>query len=122
MYDHYRSQKLINKKLRAELQQSNQRERTFIKLLKKTEQYRGQAEQLEQQYDKLFTEEGHSKDPEIGGQGATIEIGDIRMPKLNLSVIHVQQQAQQKQMIEVDSETSSEQSGNGGKVKTNKSA
>jgi hypothetical protein len=41
MYDHYRSQKLINKKLRAELQQSNQRERTFIKLLKKTEQYKG---------------------------------------------------------------------------------
>lgn len=47
LYDHYKVSKLANERLRTELQQSNQRERTFLKLLKKTEQYGDQASQLE---------------------------------------------------------------------------
>lgn len=43
LHDHYKVSKLQNKKLRSELEQSNQRERTFLKLLKKTEQYKDQA-------------------------------------------------------------------------------
>lgn len=39
LYDHYKGLKQINKKLKAELKQSNQRERTFLKLLKKTQEY-----------------------------------------------------------------------------------
>jgi hypothetical protein len=39
LYDHYKGVKSINKKLRAELKQSNERERTFLKLLKKTNEY-----------------------------------------------------------------------------------
>lgn len=37
LYDHYKVSKLANRRMRSELQQSNQRERTFLKLLKKTE-------------------------------------------------------------------------------------
>jgi hypothetical protein len=37
LYDHYKVSKLTNERLRTELQQSNQRERTFLKLLKKTD-------------------------------------------------------------------------------------
>ena len=39
LFDHYKVSKMQNKKLRSELEQSNQRERTFLKLLKKTDQY-----------------------------------------------------------------------------------
>ena len=39
LYDHYKVAKQLNKRLRTELQQSNQRERTFLKLLKKTNEY-----------------------------------------------------------------------------------
>lgn len=59
LYDHYQVSKINNKKLQADLQQSNQRERTFLKLLKKTDQYRAQAEQLEQEYNKVFDESGN---------------------------------------------------------------
>lgn len=33
LYDHYRAMKRARKRLKQELQQSNQRERTFLKLL-----------------------------------------------------------------------------------------
>jgi len=39
LYDHYKGVKHINKKLRTEIKQSNERERTFLKLLKKTSEY-----------------------------------------------------------------------------------
>ena len=39
LYDHFKAAKQLNKKLKSELQQSNQRERTFLKLLKKTNEY-----------------------------------------------------------------------------------
>lgn len=39
LYDHYKGLKTVNKKLKAELDQSNQRERTFLKLLKKTKEF-----------------------------------------------------------------------------------
>ena len=39
LYDHFKASKQLNKKLKSELQQSNQRERTFLKLLKKTREY-----------------------------------------------------------------------------------
>lgn len=39
LYDHYKGLKSVNKKLKVELKQSNQRERTFLKLLKKTKEF-----------------------------------------------------------------------------------
>jgi len=54
LYDHYKMHKQMSKKLKAELAQSNHRERTFLKLLKKTEEFGEQAKQLEQEYDKLY--------------------------------------------------------------------
>jgi hypothetical protein len=39
LYEHYKGLKQINKKVKLELQQSNQRERTFLKLLKKTNEF-----------------------------------------------------------------------------------
>jgi hypothetical protein len=63
IYDHYNAAKGLNKKLKGELQQSNQRERTFLKLLKKTKEYGEQARKLETEYDRLFTKDGLSKDP-----------------------------------------------------------
>lgn len=40
-----------------ELKQSNQRERTFLKLLKRTQEYGDQATKLELEYDRLFKED-----------------------------------------------------------------
>jgi hypothetical protein len=39
LYDHYKGLKTVNKKIKSELKQSNERERTFLKLLKKTKEY-----------------------------------------------------------------------------------
>ena len=90
LYDNFKAQKQLNKKLKSELQQSNQRERTFLKLLKKTKEYGDQADRLEKEYDRLFTEDGLSKDPAIGGPGAVIEVaGGISIPKLDLSIIYM---------------------------------
>lgn len=61
-----------------------------MKLLKKTKEYGEQADRLEKEYDRLFTEDGLSKDPAIGGPGAVIERGGVAIPKLDLSVIYMQ--------------------------------
>ena len=58
LYDHYKMHKQMSKKLKVELSQSNHRERTFLKLLKKTEEFGEQAAQLEQEYDKLYANGG----------------------------------------------------------------
>lgn len=89
LYDHYKAVKQLNKKLKSELQQSNQRERTFLKLLKKTKEYGEQATRLEIEYDRLFTEDGQSKDPAIGGPGAVVQKGGVTIPKLDFSVIYM---------------------------------
>ena len=39
LYEHSKGMKQINKKIKNELTQSHQRERTFLKLLKKTKEY-----------------------------------------------------------------------------------
>lgn len=54
LYDHYKMHKYMSKKLKTELSQSNHRERTFLKLLKKTDEFGDQAKQLEEEYDKLY--------------------------------------------------------------------
>ena len=92
LYDHFKAAKQLNKKLKSELQQSNQRERTFLKLLKKTNEYGDQAHRLEKEYDRLFTEDGLSKDPAIGGAGAVVERGGVTIPKLDFSVIYMQRE------------------------------
>ena len=94
LYDHFKASKQLNKKLKSELQQSNQRERTFLKLLKKTNEYGEQANRLEKEYDRLFTEDGLSKDPAIGGPGAVVERGGVTIPKLDFSVIYMQRDQQ----------------------------
>lgn len=57
LYEHYKGLKQINKKMKMELKQSNQRERTFLKLLKRTQEYGDQATKLELEYDRLFKED-----------------------------------------------------------------
>lgn len=89
MFDHYKATNHTNKRLREELQQSNQRERTFLKLLKRTDQFGAQAESLEKEYEKLFNEEGQSKDPELGGAAAVVQVGAHCIPKLDLSIIYI---------------------------------
>ena len=61
-------------------------------MLKKTEEYGEQAGKLELEYDRLFTEDGLSKDAQIGGPGAVVQVGDMTVPKLNLSIIYTQQE------------------------------
>lgn len=39
LYDQYRTIKKSNKRVKIELQQSNQREKTFLRLLKKTQEF-----------------------------------------------------------------------------------
>jgi len=51
LYDHYKLHKTTSKRLKQELYQSNNRERTFLNLLKKTKEFGDQAGQLEREYD-----------------------------------------------------------------------
>lgn len=105
LYDHYKGVKSINKKLRTELKQSNERERTFLKLLKKTNEYGAQAAKLEVEYDRLIKEdlrlnsgitlenlivdssEKRYMKPEIIDKGRGIKI-----PKLDFSSIYIQRE------------------------------
>jgi hypothetical protein len=102
LYDHYKGVKSINKKLRTELKQSNERERTFLKLLKKTNEYGAQAAKLEIEYERLIKEdlrlnsgvtlenlivdssEKRYIQPEIIDKGRGIKI-----PKLDFSSIYI---------------------------------
>ena len=47
---------------------------------------------MEREYDRLFTEDGLSKDPAIGGPGAVVERGGVSIPKLDFSVIYLQRE------------------------------
>jgi len=79
------------KKLKVELGQSNHRERTFLKLLKKTEEFGEQAGQLEQEYDKLYANGDDTlnlRDEQKFIEGPN----KIQIPMLDLSIIKIQQQ------------------------------
>ena len=107
LYDHYKGVKQINKKLRNEICQSNEREKTFLKLLKKTSEYGSQAAKLEMEYDRLKQEDlrvngGVSLDnlivdtndrrqrhPEYIDKGRGVKI-----PKLDFSSIYIQREVQ----------------------------
>ena len=54
LYDHYKMHKQISKKLKVELNNSNDRERAFLHLLKQTEEFGEQAQELEKEYDRLM--------------------------------------------------------------------
>mmetsp|Transcript_15227 Transcript_15227/g.25771 ORF Transcript_15227/g.25771 Transcript_15227/m.25771 type:complete len:98 (+) Transcript_15227:483-776(+) len=83
--------KVMSKKLKVELSQSNHRERTFLKLLKKTEEFGDQAAQLEKEYDKLY-ENGEAQF-NLSNKQRFIEVQNkIQIPMLDLSIIHIQQQ------------------------------
>jgi|AACY02.7.fsa_nt_gi hypothetical protein len=97
LYDHYKMHKYMSKKLKIELSQSNHRERTFLKLLKKTEEFGAQAEQLEEEYDKLY-EQGEQQYNLSMEQKYIEGPNKIPIPVLDLSIIQIQQQ-------EGDSET-----------------
>ena len=79
------------KKLKVELGQSNHRERTFLKLLKKTEEFGEQAGQLEQEYDKLYSNGDDALN--LSNEQKFIEVSNkIQIPMLDLSIIKIQQQ------------------------------
>lgn len=91
LYDHYKMHKMTSKKLKVELCQSNHRERTFLKLLKKTKEYGAQAELLEKEYDRLY-EQGEMQF-NLTGEQKFISVGNgLKIPMLDLSIIQVQQQ------------------------------
>lgn len=101
LYEHYKGLKQINKKMKVELKQSNTRERTFLKLLKRTQEYGDQATKLEQEYDRLFKEDqrlglsvenliidsNDRREPEL------MDKGGVMIPKLDLSSIFIQREA-----------------------------
>ena len=92
LYDHYKLHKVTCKKLKAELFQSNHRERTFLSLLKQTQEYGDQAKLLEKEYDKLY-EQGEEQ-YNLSNSQKFIEVngGQVQIPMLDLSIIHIQQQ------------------------------
>ena len=69
--------------------QSNNRERTFLKLLKKTSEFAEQAAQLEQEYDKLYLSE------EIDQKFIEVTNNKISIPMLDLSIIKIQQEEEE---------------------------
>jgi len=75
--------KTNSKKLKAELMQSNNRERTFLKLLKKTSEFGEQAAQLEQEYDKLYLSD------DIEQKFIEVTNNKISIPMLDLSIIKI---------------------------------
>lgn len=95
LYDHYKGLKTVNKKMKVELKQSNQRERTFLKLLKKTKEFGDQAAKLELEYDKLFNQENGSDNIAsliIDSNNKEVEMidkGGVKIPKLDLSSIYI---------------------------------
>jgi predicted oxidoreductase len=102
LYAHYKGVKHINKKLRTEIKQSNERERTFLKLLKKTQEYGAQASRLELEYDRLIKEDqrvngGHTLETLIPDSAEKrqlkpemVENGrGIKIPKLDLTSIYI---------------------------------
>lgn len=105
LYDHYKMHKQMAKKLKVELGQSNHRERTFLKLLKKTEEFGEQAGQLEQEYDKLYNNGDDTLN--LSNEQKFIEVANkIQIPMLDLSIIKIQQQEGNG-----DTSTSNDQSG-----------
>ncbi len=117
LYDHYKGLKQVNKKLKIELKQSNQRERTFLKLLKKTKEYGEQASRLELEYDRLFKEDqrlgisvenlvvdsNDKREPEM------IEKSGVKMPKLDFTSIYIQREVVSSQQEEADSQEEGEE-------------
>ena len=97
LYEHYKGLKQINKKMKVELKQSNQRERTFLKLLKRTHEYGEQAIKLEAEYDRVVKEDqrlglsvenliidsNDRREPEL------IDRCGVQIPKLDLSSIFI---------------------------------
>lgn len=87
--------------MKVELKQSNQRERTFLKLLKRTAEYGAQAVKLEAEYDRVVKEDqrlglsvenliidsNDRREPEL------IDRGGVQIPKLDLSSIFIQREA-----------------------------
>lgn len=69
--------------------QSNNRERTFLKLLKKTSEFGEQAAQLEQEYDKLYLSE------DIEQKFIEVTNNKISIPMLDLSIIKIQQEEEE---------------------------
>ena len=79
----------MSKKLKIELSQSNHRERTFLKLLKKTSEFGEQATQLEKEYDKLY--ENGQNEFNLNDEQKFIEVSSkkIPIPMLDLSIIYI---------------------------------
>lgn len=79
----------MSKKLKVELSQSNHRERTFLKLLKKTSEFGEQATQLEKEYDKLY--ENGQNEFNLNDEQKFIEVSSkkIPIPMLDLSIIYI---------------------------------
>jgi len=83
--------------MKVELKQSNQRERTFLKLLKRTHEYGEQAIKLEAEYDRVVKEDqrlglsvenliidsNDRREPEL------IDRCGVQIPKLDLSSIFI---------------------------------
>ena len=99
LYDHYKLHKTTSKKLKQELLQSNHREKTFLNLLKKTQEFGSQAQQLEKEYDKLYKK--GEEEFNLSNVQKLIEVpaaqqlgGKLKFPELDFSLIYSQQNNQ----------------------------
>lgn len=119
LYDHYKGLKAINKKMKVELKQSNQRE-NILEVAQKTKEFGDQAAKLEVEYDKLFAVDQNGNVTNsldnisaliIDSQNREIEMidkGGVKIPKLDLSSIYIQREVVSTQNGG-DEETNSEE-------------
>ena len=98
LLDHYNMVKTMNKKLKYELMQSGTREKQFLSLLKKTQEYGKEAEELESEFegilDRIEAEyslrRAENKFVEIKGKHDQ----SVRIPRLDLGIIRYHQAKQ----------------------------
>ena len=86
--------KTINKKLKHELLQSGSREKQFLQLLKKTEEFGNEAYELENEFNAILTrieteyslKRGDQKYVQVKGK----HDDGVRIPRLDLDIIRYQ--------------------------------
>lgn len=91
--------KSINKKLKHELVQSGSREKQFLQLLKKTEEFGKEAYELENEFDAILRrieseyslKRGDKKYIQVKGKHDDV----VKIPKLDLDIIRYQHAKQQ---------------------------
>ena len=94
LLDHYTMVRTINKKLKYELYQSGEREKQFLQLLKKTDEYGREAEELEDEFEAILRRiekeyqlyQGDQRFIKVRGK----QDQNVRIPRLDFDIIRYQ--------------------------------